>query len=135
MATIPMSGECRKVVRTEKLRRIEVQNSEQRRHLSHKGSGGVLAMRWCSLCQYREETGGACSGGAERRQRLGPALLPESPVLLESGVRSDRQTEHSCHCFLPLSCAFVTSIDMTLQETSGRRKIKFAVPLASQRAL
>ena len=57
----------RKVVRTEKLRRIEVQNSEQRHHLGHKGSGGVLEMKWCSLCQYREETGGACSGGAKRR--------------------------------------------------------------------
>ena len=67
MATIPMSGECRKVVRTEKLCRIEVQSSEQRRHLSYKGSGGVLEMRWCSLCQYREEMGGAYSGGAKRR--------------------------------------------------------------------
>lgn len=81
------------------------------RHLSHKGRGGVLEMRRAH-----------CASTVWRR---------EEPVLgapTESGVRNNRQREHSYHCFPPLSCAFVTSIDMTLQEMNGRRKVKFVMP-------
>lgn len=67
MATIPMSGECRKTVRTEKLHRTEVQNSEQgapsKSQRERRGLGNEMVLTG----QYREEMGGACSGGAKRR--------------------------------------------------------------------
>lgn len=113
MATIPMSRNVGKTVRTEKLHRIEVQNSEQGAPSKSKEGrrGGVLKMRRAH-----------CASTVWRR---------EEPVwghLTESVLGNNRQREHSYHCFPPLSCAFVTSIDMTLQEMNGRRKVKFVMP-------
>ena len=58
MATIPMSGECRKTVRTEKLHRTEVQNSEQgapsksqrERHIVFLDIQKDRNLSWCVGC-------------------------------------------------------------------------------------
>ena len=66
-ATIPMSGECRKIILLRNSIELKYRTLGKGYHLSHEGRGEVLEMRWCSLYQYSEETGEACSGAANRR--------------------------------------------------------------------